>query len=66
MSRYEDMLLSDNDLRKICIIKGDTKAACSECGIETEFIDYCTERHICSEECMKKQDDWLNYMLKDK
>lgn len=34
------------------VMKGSKKQACMHCGNLTEFIDVCSEGHICSDECM--------------
>ena len=58
---YEKLNLSEEVLRKKCLIKGDVEKPCAICGNLTRFIDYTSEQHICSEECMKEQDLRFTY-----
>lgn len=58
--KYKDMNLTENELNQKSIIKGKELKKCSECGEQTVYIDFCTESYICSEECMRKQNEWLN------
>lgn len=43
--------------REHCMIKVDDKAPCVICGDPTNFIDYCFESRLCSEECQRKLTD---------
>ena len=58
--KYEELNVTDNELRNKSLIKSDNIKPCSQCGNGTHYIDYCTEQRICSEECMYKQNTWLN------
>lgn len=58
--KYENTVYTEKELNDLCLIKGKTKANCSQCGEFTAYIDYCTEQYICSQECMDKQNEWLN------
>lgn len=58
---YEKLNLSEEVLQKKCLIKGDVDKPCAICGNLTRFIDYTSEQHICSEECMKEQNLRFTY-----
>lgn len=34
------------------IIKGSKKVGCLVCGYPTEYIEVCSEAHMCSTECV--------------
>lgn len=59
--KYEDLKLSDIELRKQhTLVRARSKKPCSICHQQTEFIEFCSESYICSEECMEKLNSWLN------
>lgn len=41
------------------VIKAENKEQCVVCGEETNFIDYCFEARLCSEECQDKLIDLM-------
>ena len=45
---------------KDTLLVGKEEKPCQECGSPTRFIDYCSEGHFCSDECMHNFYDWLN------
>jgi hypothetical protein len=45
--------LIDNDMKKYGLIKGRV-GKCLMCVDKTEYIDYCSEAHFCSTECLDK------------
>lgn len=53
--RYEKLELNEDQLREKCLIKDKEYEPCAICGQLTNYIDYCSEQHICSEECMYTQ-----------
>lgn len=58
--KYDDRFWTDDELRMKCLLKAGVSRKCSQCGANTIYIDYCTEQYICSEECMKTQNNKLN------
>lgn len=49
---FHDM--SQTELDKIGIIKGEQLQGCLICHTPTPFIEICAEAHFCSIECMNK------------
>jgi hypothetical protein len=43
--------LVDNDMKKYGLIKGENKK-CVMCDNKSEYIEYCSEGHFCSTECL--------------
>lgn len=53
---------NENNVGNRSLIKGDGVTKCKVCGEETYYIDYCTEKGICSIECYEKDvDDMMIY-----
>ena len=47
-------LLNDTELRAKGLIKSNELKGCWICKSPTPFIEFCSEVHICSEDCMEK------------
>ena len=45
--------LSEKEMKRRNLIKGD-KAPCFTCGRETDYIEFCSEAHFCSDKCIYK------------
>lgn len=45
--------------REHCVIKVDEPQPCEVCGYLTQFIDYCFEKRLCSEECQLELTDLI-------
>lgn len=58
--RYEFLNITDDELRKMGLVISSREYNCFMCGNTTNYIDYCTEVGICSEECMVKQNKILS------
>ena len=46
MGKYNDDNMKNNTIMKV-----DNFKPCVECGEPTQYIDYCYECRVCSEEC---------------
>lgn len=61
--RWEDLNLTDDELRGRSMLEGNNEEECFLCGQPSKYIDYCYEARICSEECQKTMNDdyerWL-------
>ena len=42
------------------VIKSQKFRKCSNCGKETQYLDYCCEAGICSEKCYKEYNSKLS------
>lgn len=60
--KYEEMNISEKELREHTLIKAKDKKKCFICSYRTQYIEFCSEVRICSEECMRK----FNQLLVDK
>lgn len=49
--KYSESNLTDEELRNKSMIKGNTSSPCFICKEDTEYIEFCSEQHICSQEC---------------
>lgn len=61
--KYPDMKPKKTYESMLCC---EDTAPCKVCGSPTHFIDYCYEMRVCSEECLKKLDDEITEMCRDK
>lgn len=52
--------MNEVQLRQHCLIQGEEFKKCAICGGLTQYIDYCSEQHICSEECMFRQNKMMS------
>ena len=52
--RYESMGLSDEELKELGVFESETEEPCFICKSKTKYIDFCSEMHICSGECLKQ------------
>ena len=48
------MKFTDESLKKYSLIKSEDKKPCAKCGELTEFVEYCYELRLCSEECLQE------------
>lgn len=50
--KYKHLNWSEETLRKHCLIQVDNEKECWICKEPTQYIDYCAEARVCSQECM--------------
>lgn len=54
---------NENNIGKYTVKKDELKKPCMICKDNTQYIDYCCEVRICSEECYKKLTEYINHRL---